>query len=754
MWKTAMGKITHSRPSPSPSALMEATETLRKSSQPMLMRLKMMVKLAKLLGRDTTSSSSTSSKRRPRKRVIDTRAKPSAKLRQARILNKMRSALGRKPRKSRKPKSFLWERAQQAVTTTGRGRPTWDLLLPENVEPENEPEITIELTSKVERPRSTFVIYNFTSGYFEEVVEDEPLLDLLTLHSSVTLKEDLDKALHRFGLQWSDSEDSSLEQLAEDSRRELEEVYRGVVTREELARIDMQPNPFNYSDRVSQTTPNPTKELAMQTEPPPPYRFSVNVGEGDIYAAYESDQLALQRFEQEKEEKRKDKDAKKVVVDPLVVLGIERLGGKKGSKGGDSGMSLYQADLGELRKVACVVERMVTQNIYDDISQDFKYWEDGSDEYHPLQGSLLPLWKFRPEICRNFIVSDLCCSPVFPDLFAAAYTAGDSREENAGLLCVFTLKNPASPERVYHTPCGVTSLHFHPQIGRLLAAGWSDGRVVLYDVSSTTPCALSCTTTSGKHLLPVTQVQWLETTPGEDVTFFSVSQDGRMTQWHMRDSCRLVHADVFEPHLPHTLGFEGVITCLAVRPDGEGIVLLGLESGAVFQCSIVCASHSLYHYPAHTSMVRGLAWNTHHPNVFLSCSLDWSIKVWLQLFTAPLVVLDVGGAVAGLAWSPYNSSVLVAITDECRAYVFDLSVRVCTPLCVQSMAQRRPLTASCVTFSPFYPIIFIGGEKGHLASFKLSPNLRRVQREVRDGEPQDKKEIELSKIERVIATNR
>lgn len=55
------------------------------------------------------------------------------------------------------------------------------------------------------------------------------------------------------------STDSGLEQLAEDSRRELEEVYQGVVTREELIRIDAQPNPFNYSDRVSQTTPNPTK---------------------------------------------------------------------------------------------------------------------------------------------------------------------------------------------------------------------------------------------------------------------------------------------------------------------------------------------------------------------------------------------------------------------------------------------------------------------------------------------------------------
>ncbi|KAG0727304.1 Dynein, intermediate chain, flagellar outer arm [Chionoecetes opilio] len=48
-------------------------------------------------------------------------------------------------------------------------------------------------------------------------------------------------------------------------------------------------------------------------------------------------------------------------------------------------------------------------------------------------------------------------------------------------------QEPATPQRVYHTPCGVTSLHFHPQVGRLLAAGWSDGRVVLYDVRPSSP---------------------------------------------------------------------------------------------------------------------------------------------------------------------------------------------------------------------------------------------------------------------------
>ncbi|KAG0728063.1 Dynein intermediate chain 2, ciliary [Chionoecetes opilio] len=217
------------------------------------------------------------------------------------------------------------------------------------------------------------------------------------------------------------------------------------------------------------------------------------------------------------------------------------------------------------------------------------------------------------------------------------------------------------------------------------------------------------------------------------MSFFSVSQDGRMTQWHLRDACRLAYTEVFEPHLPHTPAFEGVITCLAVRPDGVGIELLGLESGAVFHCSTVCASHSLFHYPAHSSMVRGLAWNTHRSDIFLSCSLDWSIKVWFQHSTVPLVVLDVGGAVAGLAWSPLNSSVLVAITDECRACVFDLSVRVCKPLCVQAMASAGPSLHSA---SPSVPSTLSSSlvEKRTLASFKLSPNLRRVQKENRDGE--------------------
>lgn len=78
---------------------------------------------------------------------------------------------------------------------------------------------------------------------------------------------------------------------------------------------------------------------------------------------------------------------------------------------------------------------------------------------------------------------------------------------------------------------------------------------------------------------------------------------------------------------------------------------------------------------------------------------------------APIVTLDLGGPVVGLTWSPSSSTVIVAVTDEGRVYVYDLFLRKCQPLCVQNLVQRRRFSLACVTFSPFQPVILVGGEK-------------------------------------------
>lgn len=74
----------------------------------------------------------------------------------------------------------------------------------------------------------------------------------------------------------------------------------------------------------------------------------------------------------------------------------------------------------------------------------------------------------------------------------------------------------------------------------------------------------------------------------------------------------------------------GLVTCIAFCPNTEHVILVGVDTGALYQCSIVCSVHTLVRYSAHTSPVRGLAWNSHHSQIFLSCSVDWTVKVWLQ----------------------------------------------------------------------------------------------------------------------------
>ncbi|XP_037787736.1 dynein intermediate chain 1, axonemal-like [Penaeus monodon] len=258
------------------------------------------------------------------------------------------------------------------------------------------------------------------------------------------------------------------------------------------------------------------------------------------------------------------------------------------------------------------------------------------------------------------------------------------------------------------------------------------------------------------------KVKWIWTQPREEVCLFSSALDGRVTQWHLHNNS-LVHINILDfknyellakplPP-PEKITLEGLVTCIAFCPNTEHVILVGVDTGALYQCSIVCSVHTLVRYSAHTSPVRGLAWNSHHSQIFLSCSVDWTVKVWLQHKMTPLIILDLGAAVAAVTWSPYSSSVFVAVTDDGRVHVYDLFVRKCKPLCVQTLVQRRRVVTVCVAFNPFHPIILVGGEKGYLASLKLSPNLRRSHRDSKGPDPQDLKEIELCKMERLIATS-
>lgn len=64
---------------------------------------------------------------------------------------------------------------------------------------------------------------------------------------------------------------------------------------------------------------------------------------------------------------------------------------------------------------------MVNQNTFDEIAQDFKYYEDDADEFRDQEGTLLPLWKFTYEKSKKLSVTSLAWNRKYVDLFAVAY---------------------------------------------------------------------------------------------------------------------------------------------------------------------------------------------------------------------------------------------------------------------------------------------------------------------------------------------
>ena len=84
----------------------------------------------------------------------------------------------------------------------------------------------------------------------------------------------------------------------------------------------------------------------------------------------------------------------------------------------------------------------------------------------------------------------------------------------------------------YNTQSGVMSLDIHPDYPHLIAAGFYDGCVAVYNCGDSSPNAKYMSTAkNGKHTDPVWQVKWQKDDLDGNMNFFSVSSDGRVVNW-------------------------------------------------------------------------------------------------------------------------------------------------------------------------------------------------------------------------------
>ncbi|KAM8961714.1 dynein axonemal intermediate chain 1 [Pelodytes ibericus] len=659
------------------------------------------------------------------------------------------------------PKGITKKREEDDSTDMGDGADEWTqpkaLAKPPDqlqlTEAELKEEFTRILTANNPHAPQNIVRYSFKERAYKPISS----VDQLAVHFSLDgnmLHKDSDEARRqraRIGVteEPAVSDLTAAEPGAKDT--EGEEKSESPVTGEEGAdgeeisrpkKEQKLTNQFNYSERASQTFNNPLRERASQTEPPPRATFSSTANQWEIYDAYIEE---LQKQEKLKEKQKapptkKDEDSHSRRK-PLTA-------------------ESQSDDISKVSKSSNIVERMVNQNTFDDITQDFKYFEDVSDEFRDQDGTLLPLWKFQYDKAKRLAVTALCWNPKYNDLFAVGHGSYDFMKQNRGMLLLYSLKNPSFPEYIFNTNSGIMCLDIHKEHPYLVAVGFYDGNVAIYNLKTATsqPNYMS-SAKCGKHTDPVWQVKWQKDDMDKNLNFFSVSSDGRIVSWTLVKN-ELIHTDVIKLSVDGSMGngpegiqlsTTGCGTSFDFHRQIDYLFLVGTEEGKIHKCSKAYSSQFLDTFDAHNMAVDSVRWNPFHPKVFITCSSDWTVKIWEHNVKTPMFVFDLNSAVGDVAWAPYSSTVFAAVTTDGKVHVFDLSINKYEAICQQAVVAKKKTKLTHIEFNPIHPIIIVGDDRGHVISLKLSPNLRKMPKEKKGQEMQKGPEVEVAKLDKLLS---
>uniref|UniRef100_A0A8C1IX40 Dynein intermediate chain 1, axonemal n=1 Tax=Cyprinus carpio TaxID=7962 RepID=A0A8C1IX40_CYPCA len=391
---------------------------------------------------------------------------------------------------------------------------------------------------------------------------------------------------------------------------------------------------------------------------------------------------------------------------------------------------LFSSRMRLISKAVKIIERMVNQNIFDDVAQDFMYFEDASDEFRGEKGTLLPLWTFQYDKAKSLSVTALCWNHKYNDLFAVGLGSHEFTQQGGGMLLFYTLKNPSYPEFIFNTASGVMCLDIHEHLSYLVAVGLYDGCVAVYNLKKKTDQPIyNSRASSGKHTSAVMQVKWQKDDLDSNHNFISVSADGRLVSWTLvkhelvfTEIIKLPVIDTIPDDLKDVIPTVG--TSLDFHKQKDYSFLVGTEHGKIHKGSKYYSSKFLEKYDAHFMNVTRVKWNPFHPDVFISCGWDWMVKIWDQTMKSPVFTFELKTSVTDVAWAPYSSTVFAAVTTDGKVHVFDLNINKYEALCQQKVVSKKTKLFN-IEFNPVHPIIIVGDDRGHVTSLKLSPNLRK-----------------------------
>ncbi|KAG4095944.1 WD40 repeat-like protein [Neocallimastix lanati (nom. inval.)] len=369
--------------------------------------------------------------------------------------------------------------------------------------------------------------------------------------------------------------------------------------------------------------------------------------------------------------------------------------------------------------------------------------------------SLPFLWSFKCDLSRGRNVTEIAWNKKCEDIIAVSYEELKSTSNNnapKGLILCWSLKNSEYPSRVFKLDTPVTTIDFSQSNPNLLAAGFMDGRVVIFDIRSKSNIpVLENHESGGKHNDPVWDMKWVERERilGDEQSkgeiLMTISTDGRVIQWNLNHGLEFTELmfmkRVTEQDLPDSSNnnnnnktennvklykkkkIPSFISrlagglCFDFNSKDSNIYLAGTEDGVIHKCSCSYSEQYLQSYFGHSGPIYKIRWSPFLPNIFLTCSSDWTIRLWSQDEDRFIFKFEnEKDTITDIQWSPMCSTVFGAVTNSGRIEIWDLSFSILDPIIVHQVMNRK---LTCIKFSKSYPIVLISDDEGNVNIYKL-----------------------------------
>lgn len=326
---------------------------------------------------------------------------------------------------------------------------------------------------------------------------------------------------------------------------------------------------------------------------------------------------------------------------------------------------------------------------------------------------------------RKRIVTALDWSPIFPELLLGAYHINEEApHEPDGVCLIWNLKfQKTTPEYIFHCQSPITSATMATYHPNLIIGGTYSGQIVLWDTRSTKRTPVQRTPLSAAaHTQPIHSVMIAGTQNAHNL--ISISSDGKLCSW----SLDMLGQPQQSLELMHKQARTVAATCMSFVDENVNHFLVGSEDGRIYAGSRhgnesgISVAYEGHQGPITSISAHPINESANFTPLFLTTSLDWSVKLWSIKETRLICSFDeASDYVFDAHWSPVHPAIFATVDCTGRLDLWNLNEDAEVPS-ARTIIEGQPALNKCRFHSSGLHIA-TGDDNGRIHLFDLNETM-------------------------------